>query len=124
MWNVTVDAQIDEQAHHATFQLTRAVKTIAATRTVATYAWDKLAIDDERGKQLDGWDISVGPGNELIRMEPGVNDDIRRMLSPLVFVYPRKEVAVGAKWTSEVTCRKAAKLTWYLRGSNQRNSGR
>ena len=113
VWATIVDATSDGQAHHATFQLTRLNKSKTAEKSVVTYNWDKLSIDDQEGQELPGWDAVTGPHGEILKMDGDADDNYRRMLSPLVFVYPDKTVSIGDKWTSEVKpIYKAGKITY------------
>jgi hypothetical protein len=102
VWATIVDAQLEGMAHHATFQLTRVSKSTSPTKTVVTYGWEKLSIDDQEGQELPGWDAIVGPRGQLLKMDGGTEDNYRRMLSPLVFVYPEKPIVVGDKWDLQV----------------------
>ncbi len=102
VWGVIVDAEQGGQKHHATFNLTRSIKSSDNTKTVATYNWEKLAVDDQDGQDLEGWDVMVGTHNEVLKMTGDGDDNFRRMLTPLVFVYPEKPVSIGDKWTSDV----------------------
>lgn len=98
VWATIVDAQSDGQAHHAVFQLTRVPKSTSKEKTVVTYNWEKLSVDDQEGQELPGWDAITGNQGQLLKMDGGTEDAYRRMLSPLVFIYPEKPIVVGDKW--------------------------
>lgn len=113
VWGTIVDAQSDDQAHHATFQFTRTTKSSDKTKTVVTFNWEKLAVDNQEGQDLPGWDAVMGARGEILKMDTEADDNYRRMLSPMVFVYPEKAVAIGDKWSSEVKpSGNGAKLTY------------
>jgi hypothetical protein len=67
-----------------------------------TYAWDKLAVDDHEGDELPGWDCTVGLQGQILKLDGEGDDNFRRMLSPMIFVYPEKPVVIGDKWTVDV----------------------
>jgi hypothetical protein len=113
VWATIVDAQAGGQGHHAVFQLTRVAKSKTAEKTVVTYNWEKLSVDDQEGESLPGWDLVVGPQGQLLKGDGSTEDDYRRMLSPLVFVYPEKPVVIGDKWNVEVKPEGAAKKLSY-----------
>jgi len=102
-WAMTVDSQVEGVAHHATFEFTRSTRSRSRSKTVVAYGWDKLAIDDQEGESIRGWDAVVGPRGQLLKMDDTTDLNYRRMLAPMVFVYPEKAIAIGDKWSVEVT---------------------
>ena len=102
VWAINVDAQSQGTTHHAAFQFTRVPKSSTKDKTVVTYGWEKLAVDDQEGQDIPAWNANVGTQGQILQMEGDVEDDYRRMLSPLVFVYPDKPVNVGDKWEVDV----------------------
>ncbi len=98
-WATIVDAESEGISHHAVFNLTRLTKSSAPEKTTQTFRWERLSVDEKEGQEIDPWDVTVGKNGELLAMAGAVEDDYRRMLSPLVFVYPEKPVAPGDKWT-------------------------
>jgi len=102
VWAMIVDTEADGDNHHATFNLTRVTKSVKPEKTVDSFKWEKLLVDDHEGQETDPWDIVVGPRGELLKMDSENEDTYRRMLSPLVFIYPEKPVSLGDKWSVEV----------------------
>ncbi len=102
-WAIDIEAQSQGQNHHAVFQFTRLVKSAADAKTVVTYGWEHLTIDDEQGQEIPAWDAVAGSQGQILKMDGDAEDSIRRMLSPMVFAYPDKPVAVGDKWSVVIT---------------------
>ncbi|MDR3689468.1 MAG: hypothetical protein P4L46_08830 [Fimbriimonas sp.] len=98
-WGVTVDAQAEGQEHHATFQFSRQQKSSDDKKTVVTFVWDHMTVDEQEGQEIPAWDAVTGPRGEILKLDDGSDDSYRRMLSPIVFVYPEKPVSPGDKWS-------------------------
>ncbi len=100
-WGMTVEAQAQGQDHHAAFKFSQLLKTSDDKKKVVTFSWDHLAVDDQEGQDVPAWDAAVGTRGEILKMEGDTEDSFRRMLSPLLFVYPEKPFAMGEKWSFE-----------------------
>ncbi len=98
-WAVKIDASAQGMDHHAAFNLNEILKSDDAKKRVETFSWDHLVVDDQDGQEVPPWDAIMGMRGEIVKMDGDVNDDYRRMLSPFLFVYPEKPVAISDKWT-------------------------
>jgi len=98
-WDVKIEAQAGGQDHHAAFKFTRVLKSDDAKKTVVTFGWDHLEVDDQDGQEVPPWDAVVGARSEILKMDGDTDDSYRRMLAPLLFIYPEKPVAIGDKYT-------------------------
>src|SRR5471030_2817976 len=92
-WEIGVDASAGGEQRHATFTMIRSIKSKADAKIVATFNWDKLKVDEQEGQEVPPWDVLLGAKGEILKTEGDLEDDYRRMLSPLVFVYPDKPIA-------------------------------
>ena len=102
-WSMLIYSETDGDPHHATFQLRRKTKSADILKTVQTFAWDKLKIDGEEGITPPHWDATVDSHGQILSVDTTKDENVRRMLSPLIFGYPEKAVAVGDKWSVELT---------------------
>lgn len=102
VWSMLVDAESEGENHHATFELDRETRSVTPTKTIDTYGWDKLSVDDSEGQEIPSWDAIVDRNGSILRMADGIEDSYRRMLAPLVFIYPDHPVSVGEKWNIDV----------------------
>jgi len=112
-WGITVEAKSGGQDHHAAFKLNRQLKSNDPKKAVVTFSWDHLEVDDQDGQDVPPWDAVVGSKGEILKMDGDTEDGYRRMLSPLIFIYPDKPVGIGDKWTLDVKPASAgAKVTY------------
>jgi len=123
VWETLVDAQAPDGKHHATFNLTRATKSTANGKAVVSYSWEKLTVDDHDGDAIDPWDAVVGPRGQIQKMVEA-EDSFRRMLSPMIFIYPEKPVTVGDKWSVDVIpADKTRKITYEYEAKGKETVG-
>jgi hypothetical protein len=113
VWSVLVDAESEGVNHHATFELKRVTKSVSPSKTIDTFSWDNLTVDDKEGQDIPDWDASVDKNGAILQMQGETEDSYRRMLAPLIFIYPDHPVSEGEKWKIEVKPKgTAGKLTY------------
>ena len=109
-WNVTIDAHVQSQDHHAKFRFEKTISSADAKSAKAKVAWKDLEVDDNPTDVPGDFEVTMGMRGELLTSESSeFGDDLRRMLSVFAFVYPEKPIDVGDKWTFEMTPAKADK---------------
>jgi len=97
---ITVDAKVSGEDHTAKFNMVGSVTSINSEKNVKmTYAWDDLEVDGAPVGGDEVFEVLLSPEGAILSTTSSLGDDIRRMLSPLVFVYPGKAVKVGDKWS-------------------------
>ncbi len=103
-WNVTVDAHVESQDHHAKFRFERTISSADAKSAKAKIAWKDLEVDDNPNDVPGDFQVTMGMRGELLSSESTeFGDDLRRMLAVFSFVYPEKPIDVGDKWTFDMT---------------------
>ena len=98
-WSITINADVQGQEHHAAFQLNETFKSDDPKKRLTTFSWEHLVVDDQEGQEVPPWDAIMGERGEILKMDADVDDSYRRMLSPLLFVFPEKPVGVADKWS-------------------------
>ncbi|MCB8932020.1 MAG: hypothetical protein M9921_01780 [Fimbriimonadaceae bacterium] len=101
-WAIQVDVDSPDGGHQAEFTMVREIGDADGANHKATCAWSKLLVDGGEVGEDPTWDVSFGPRGALVGTTDMMGDDIRRMLSPMTFVYPEGAVGDGDKWTAEV----------------------
>lgn len=101
-WAVVIDVDTDDGNHQAEFTYVREIGDPDGDNHEARCLWEKLLVDGAEMGDPPGWDVSVGPRGAIVGTNDMMGDDIRRMLSPMTFVYPDKAVAEGDKWEGQV----------------------
>src|SRR5207253_7576962 len=94
-WNVTIKADMGGEQHEAVMKLVSLVKETPADKPKeATFTWKDLVLDGGQGMPDNEWDVKIGDHGQI--SDAGeAGDDIRRMLQPMLFVYPSNAVDVG-----------------------------
>lgn len=101
-WDVQVKVTDQGEEHEATFKLIMDLKEVEKEKPFpATYSWKSLVVDGGQEMGDTSWNIRLSPRGLITEGADG-DDAIRRMLSPLVFVFPDKPVGVGDTWTETV----------------------
>ena len=99
---VIVEAATGDGDHRAEFTVVREIGDPDGANHKATYLWKGLTVDGQEVGEDTAWDVTVGPRGAVLATTDMMGDDIRRMLSPMAFVFPEKPVGEGDKWTAEV----------------------
>lgn len=101
-WTVAVEVNVPDEQHRAEFTLVREIGVLDGENYKAICSWEKLVVDDEEMDAEARWDVSIAPRGAIVATTDTMGDDIRRMLSPMAFVYPEAAVGEGDKWNAEV----------------------
>lgn len=101
-WNLTVKVEMGGETHDAALKLISTMKETPADKPKeATMAWKDLMLDGGQSMPDSEWDVKIGE-HGAITDGAEAGDDIRRMLQPILFVYPSAPVAVGDTWTETI----------------------
>ncbi len=100
-WNVTVNANVGGQDHEAKFKSVLTINSKTDKETKGSGTWTNLMLDGAEQTQDDPpkWDVVFNPNGSLA--SAGESADYARMISPMTFIYPDKEVKVGDKWSAK-----------------------
>lgn len=96
-WKVTITANVAGGEHEASMNQILTVNSKSDKEIKAKGKWSDLTVDGAAQDSADEWDVILGLDGAVL--SAGDNADYVRMLTPLVFVYPDKEIKVGDKWT-------------------------
>lgn len=103
VYALTVEAKTDSEEHTAKMNVVRVCSAPDASKNIkAKYSWEGLEVDGNSMDTGASWDVLLTPDGAIMSTTAEEGDDIRRMLSPLTFVYPGKAVDIGDKWSASV----------------------
>ena len=98
-WDIHVKALDNGEEHEATFKLGLTLKEVDKEKSFpAEMSWNELLVDGGQAMGDMSWNVRLNPKGLVSEGAEG-DDSIRRMLTPLVFVFPDKPVGVGDTWT-------------------------
>lgn len=101
-WNVTIKADVGGEEHEAVMKLVSLVKETPADKPKeATFSWKDLVLDGGQSMPDNDWDVKIGE-HGAISDAGEAGDEVRRMLQPMLFVYPSAPVAVGDTWSEAI----------------------
>src|SRR5579862_5243648 len=101
-WNVTVNVNINGQDHEAKFKDVLTINSKTDKEVKGSGTWTDLTLDGNEGGgggDPPQWEMAFNPNGSI--SSAGDSADYPRMLAPLTFVYPGKEIKTGDKWTEK-----------------------
>jgi len=111
-WSITATASMNGEDHQATLKNTITISSTSDAEIKAKGEWTDVTVDgqDQPGGEETTWDIVFKPNGSIQSAHDDV--DYARMLAPLVFIYPNREVKVGDKWTEKFRPRDGKDITF------------
>lgn len=107
-WKVTVNANVGGQDHEATMKQHLSIASKTDKEIKGSGTWTDLSLDGgEQPGEEPKWDVTFNPNGSVASAGEGA--DYARMLVPLAFIYPDKEVKAGDKWSVKYKPAKDAK---------------
>lgn len=100
IWKVSVKATIGGVDHEVRFNHTLTIASKSEAEIKGKGSWTEFVFDGNVDPDQDAtWEISLKPDGSII--SAGKSGDYVKMLAPVLFVYPNKEVKPGDKWTAK-----------------------
>lgn len=97
---MSVIAKIDGSDHEAKFKFSHEVQKFEAGKPFeAKLAWSDLEVDGNEIGEENVFSCTCDARGAITATTSEMGDDVRRMLSPIVFVYPSSSIKMGDKWT-------------------------
>ncbi len=106
-WKMVVDANVDGGTHVAKMDYVLNVQSNDPKAIKVVASWNHLTVDDNEMSEESSWEVELAPSGAITKATDG--EEYARMLLPMLFTYPGKEVEAGAKWSESIKTSKDAK---------------